>query len=112
VPYHEVLKHLGEYTGLDNRFDKEAHENGYRLIKADAHELPFKDGEFGFVWMSEILEHLDNPEKALAEAKRVGRHGVCLFNTPQVSSFKMDPDHKVVKLPYTTIATGDGCIVW
>ncbi len=112
TPYYPWLSHLGEYTGIDNRLDGKAPVEGKRLVKADACALPFKDGEFGFVWMSEVLEHLDEPEKALSEAKRVGQHGVCLFSTPQNSFFKIDPEHKVVKIPYVTLTTGDGCIVW
>lgn len=115
TPYYSVLKDLGEYTGVDKRFDEDLHEDGKHLIKGDAYDLPFKDGEFGFVWMSEVLEHLDEPEKALAEAKRVGKHGVCLFSTPQNNSFKLDVDHKVVdqnKIPHSIVATGDGLVSW
>jgi glycosyltransferase involved in cell wall biosynthesis len=112
APYYDALKHLGDYTGVDKRFEKDEITEGKSLIKADANSLPFKDGEFGFVWMSEILEHLDESEKAIAEAKRVGKHGICLFSTPQVASFKIDPDHRVVKIPYVTVASGDGLISW
>jgi glycosyltransferase involved in cell wall biosynthesis len=112
TPYYDILRALGDYVGVDNRFENNMVGEGKALIKADACDLPFKDGEFGFVWMSEVLEHLDNPEKAIAEAKRVGKHGVCLFSTPSVSSFKIDPSHKVVKMPYAVVATGDGLIVW
>ncbi len=104
-PYKPLLQHLGEYVGVDIR-------EGPGVVIADAHKLPFNDGEFGFVWMSEVLEHLSNPEQALREARRVGVHGVCLFNTPQNPSFNLDPDHKVVNLPYMTLATGDGFINW
>jgi len=110
--YAPALKHLGDYTGVDNRFKGDEHIDGMLLVKAEADTLPFQDREFGFVWMSELLEHVDNPEKVLAEAKRVGKHGVCLFSTPMNSFFKLDPGHRVVKLPYATVQTGDGCIVW
>ena len=60
----------------------------------------------------ELFEHVESPEKVLAEAKRVGKHGVFLFSTAANSFFKMDPSHKIVKLPYTTLATGDGCIMF
>ncbi len=112
MPYYKLLEHLGDYTGVDTRFKGDEHLDGARLVKADAVDLPFKDGEFGFVWMSELLEHLENPEKAIAEAKRVGKHGVCLFATPQCQNFKFDPDHKIVKMPYNVLNTGDGLIEW
>ncbi len=112
APYYDVLKHLGDYTGIDNRFEQDELKGSKRLIKAEADNLPFKDGEFGFVWMSELLEHVDNPEKVIAEAKRVGRHGCCLFSTPMNSAFKLDPGHKVVKMEHATVATGDGVLTW
>jgi len=106
TPYKPFLEHLGEYTAIDTKGGK----NG--VIKMDAHNLKYSDGEFGFVWMSEVLEHVDNTEKVIAEAKRVGKHGVCLFSTPQNAYFKLDPDHKVVKIPHQVMNTGDGLIVW
>jgi len=113
TPYYEVLKELGDYTGVDIRIKGYENRDGKRVCHADAHDLSkFQDGEFGFVWMSEVLEHLDNPEKALAEAKRVSKHGICLFSTPQTMAFKLDPDHRVVRIPHTTVATGDGLISW
>ncbi len=107
TPYKRYLEHLGEYVGVDNR-------NGNPDIKiADAHCLPFKNREFGFVWCSEVLEHVKNPIEVVREAKRVGRHGVIIFNTPQTPSFKIDPDHKVVTgIPYITLQTGDGMLSW
>jgi len=38
---------------------------------ADAHRLPFSDGSFEVVICSEVLEHLWEPEAALAEMVRV-----------------------------------------
>jgi glycosyltransferase involved in cell wall biosynthesis len=104
-PYKKFLEHLGDYVGIDT---KEAPG----VVKMDAHNLKFSDGEFGFVWMSEVLEHVDNPEQVLAEAKRVGKHGVCIFSTPQNQYFKLDPDHKVVKIPHQIANTGDGILIW
>jgi len=104
-PYRKVLEQLGEYTGIDTR-------EGKGITKMDAHNLDFKDGEFGFVWISEVLEHVADPARVISEAKRVGKHGVCIFSTPQTNAFKLDPDHKVVKIPYSTLATGDGLVSW
>lgn len=38
---------------------------------ADAHALPFADGSLGTVLMLDVLEHLHDPERAVAEARRV-----------------------------------------
>lgn len=104
-PYRKHLEGLGDYIGIDLR-------EGEGVTVADAHHLPFRDKEFGFVWMSEILEHLDDPIRAINEAKRVSNHGVCLFSTPENPYFKGDPSHKVVNIPYLTTAGGDGLLTW
>jgi SAM-dependent methyltransferase len=46
-----------------------------RYTRCDIHHLPFKDGTFGFVHCSNVLEHVDDPRRAFAELRRVGRHG-------------------------------------
>lgn len=111
-PYRTALEHLGEYTGLDIK-------KGPGVVWMNAHKLKYGDNEFGFVWMSELLEHVKDPKTVLAEAKRVGKHGVCIFSTPGNACFKMDPDHLKYQgaidkagIEYATLAGGDGLIVW
>lgn len=41
------------------------------LIQADGHNLPFKNNSFDLVICTEVLEHVVDPEKVLAEVKRV-----------------------------------------
>jgi glycosyltransferase involved in cell wall biosynthesis len=106
-PYKKFLTHLGDYVGVDNRDCA----NG-DVVKADANNLPFKDGEFGFVWCSEVLEHVDSPQRVVDEAKRVGKHGVILFSTPANQFFKLDPSHKIVNIPHSLCSTGDGLVTW
>lgn len=43
---------------------------------ADAIDLPYEDGSFDTVVLGEILEHMDNPGLAFAEACRVARERV------------------------------------
>jgi ubiquinone/menaquinone biosynthesis C-methylase UbiE len=45
---------------------------------ADACALPFEDNSFDTVVLGEILEHLENPGQAFAEACRVSRQRVIL----------------------------------
>ncbi|MCR4432285.1 MAG: methyltransferase domain-containing protein [Tepidanaerobacteraceae bacterium] len=45
------------------------------LVICDAHYLPFLDGSFDYVFCSQILEHLENPQLFLREIARVGRKG-------------------------------------
>ncbi len=42
-----------------------------KMQKASAYKLPFKDGLFDLVMSTEMLEHLEDPKKALSEMKRV-----------------------------------------
>jgi ubiquinone/menaquinone biosynthesis C-methylase UbiE len=51
------------------------------FVKCSAYELPFEDSNFDLVTTIEILEHLDNPEKALEEIKRVSKKWI-IFSVP------------------------------
>ncbi len=42
---------------------------------AEAEKLPFADGEFDFVWIFDVLEHVEKPEQVLREIARVLRPG-------------------------------------
>ncbi len=45
------------------------------FIKADVQNLPFKNKAFDFVFCSHVLEHVENPEKAIQELTRVAKRG-------------------------------------
>lgn len=47
---------------------------GFEFGVHDITSLPFEDDRFDLVICTEVLEHLDRPEDALAELIRVGRH--------------------------------------
>jgi 2-polyprenyl-6-hydroxyphenyl methylase/3-demethylubiquinone-9 3-methyltransferase len=48
-------------------------------LRADALSLPFPDASFDAVCMMDFLEHVENPEAAIAEATRVLQPGGLLF---------------------------------
>lgn len=48
---------------------------GVRFVLADAHELPFADGELDVVHAHQVLQHLPDPVAALREMRRVTRPG-------------------------------------
>jgi SAM-dependent methyltransferase len=50
-------------------------------IVADAHHLPFREGEFDVVLSIEMLEHVKNPFQVAAEIKRVLKPGGLLLLT-------------------------------
>ena len=44
-----------------------------KITKGNIYELPYRDNEFDLVLCTEVLEHLEEPEKALKELVRVSR---------------------------------------
>jgi len=54
--------------------------NHRNFIQADAHFLPFRDDSFDVVVLSEVLEHVINPEQVVKEALRVAFR--IIFTTP------------------------------
>lgn len=52
------------------------------FLQADGENLPFKDKEFDYVICCQVLEHVENPEKFLAEQFRVAKRG--FMETPSL----------------------------
>jgi SAM-dependent methyltransferase len=48
---------------------------GVEFRLSPAEHLPFGDGEFDFVWIFDVLEHVESPDAVLAEVARVLRPG-------------------------------------
>jgi SAM-dependent methyltransferase len=53
----------------------ETRPEGVQFRLATAEKLPFKDGEFDFVWIFDVLEHVEHPDRVLSEVARVLRPG-------------------------------------
>jgi len=68
-----LIVHVLGIMGVDNvpHAVELARRRGADVIWGDAYDLSFRDGEFDAVFMGNVLEHLDNPKKALNEARRV-----------------------------------------
>jgi ubiquinone/menaquinone biosynthesis C-methylase UbiE len=101
-----------EVVAVDNR--KEARDAalqtfGIEAVNADINALPYADGEFDTVIGAEILEHLPNPGKGLAELFRVASKQVIitvpvgsywngeLTHAWQLNGSSIEHDHGVVK---------------
>jgi SAM-dependent methyltransferase len=52
---------------------------GLKIIQEDAYDLKRKDSSLDLVYLLEVLEHLDYPNKSLAELKRVVKPGGALI---------------------------------
>lgn len=46
-----------------------------RFVQADGENMPFADGEFGYVICCHVLEHVDRPENFYTEMQRVAKTG-------------------------------------
>ncbi len=78
------------YEGIDN--SRDALKLGKRMypkleIKyGSIYKLPYKDNSFDLLICTEVLEHLDEPEKAIAELRRVTSKYV-IFSVPNEPFF-------------------------
>ncbi len=87
------------------------------LRQGDAHSLPFEDNQFDVVYCRYVLEHLHNPEVAVAEMFRVLKQGgkfFCQENDDSMVTF--DPPCPNLEAVFDQFileqakAGGDGCI--
>jgi SAM-dependent methyltransferase len=66
-PYRSLLgAGVSEYVGLDREG-----ELSRPTVTGSADALPFADASFDAVYSTQVLEHVERPERALAEAARV-----------------------------------------
>ncbi len=72
---------LDDYTGLDisSTAQRFFHK---KFVLGSATALPFPDSSFHLVWSIWVLEHVPNPEQALAEMRRVVKDGGILYLLP------------------------------
>ncbi|MFH2008069.1 MAG: methyltransferase domain-containing protein [bacterium] len=84
-----VLRHLAPRLTARHRFagvdastaalgEARARDTDAALLRGDIHRLPFGGGSFELVIATEVLEHLEEPERALEELRRVSRRFVLL----------------------------------
>jgi len=76
-----------EVVGIDLAQESVAYSKkkrpDFQLAVAHAEQLPFGDATFDMVFCSEVLEHVDRPEKMLAEIRRcLKRDGYAIVEVP------------------------------
>ncbi|MGQ9617985.1 MAG: class I SAM-dependent methyltransferase [Candidatus Aminicenantia bacterium] len=62
--------------GLDIIYHREWEELKERFKQGEINKLPYNDEEFDTLLLFEILEHLENPEGALKEVRRVSKKNI------------------------------------
>ena len=91
-PYRPFFTRAREYVGVDER------DSGADL-HAPAEQLPVPDGHFQIVLCTQVLEHADDPARAVRELRRVvapgglvlaSTHGVQVYH-PIRSTFDAGP---------------------
>lgn len=80
-PYAEMVKpYVTEYIGVDHQGTLHDKTNIDRF--GTAYDIPAEDGEFDSAICTAVLEHLEEPDKAIAECNRVLRpEGVAIYTT-------------------------------
>src|SRR3989344_3020091 len=63
------------------------------FIQGNVENLPFKDKVFDFVFCSHLLEHVENPDKAISELTRVAKKGYIEVPYAIVDLLKPFPPH-------------------
>jgi ubiquinone/menaquinone biosynthesis C-methylase UbiE len=82
----------GYFEGID--YSKDAVDMGSHLFpslifsRGDIYNLPHKDNSFDLILCSEVMEHVEQPEKALDEIVRVARK-YCLLTVPNEPFFML-----------------------
>ena len=72
---------VADYTGLDIAASAAKYYHK-RFVAGTATAMPFADDEFDAAWSIWVLEHIPNPEAALAEIRRVVKPGGLLYLLP------------------------------
>lgn len=78
------------FVDVDRSRVRLAEEAGFQASACDVSSevLPFHPDTFDLVVMTEVLEHLFNPDFTLNELKRVLRpQGICILSTPNLASW-------------------------
>lgn len=85
---HPGIRHVGiDIDVAALRRGKQLSPNS-RSQQATIYHIPYQSRAFDLVLCLEVLEHLDNPEKAIAELKRITNR-YCLIGVPHEPFFRL-----------------------
>jgi SAM-dependent methyltransferase len=81
-----LVQQCGMVVGMDIRLT--GHRNIQRLVCGSLYAMPFADSSFDLVTCNMVMEHLEEPERAVAEIARVlAPAGAVVINTPNLWNY-------------------------
>jgi len=86
----------GNVDLADTTVDIDENTNPDIVHDLEKFPYPFEENEYETCWLIHILEHLEKPDKALKEAKRIASDRVIAIIP---IGERDDPDHKRVYMP-------------
>lgn len=92
------LSRYGEVTGMDIAHDymQYCQSRGYRrVVTGSGYELPFADASFDLVALFDVIEHIPDDRRVLAEARRVLRPGGHVFLSVPAYGFLYSQNDRV-----------------
>ena len=95
---------VDDYTGLDISSAAAAHYHK-AFVHGTATAMPFADATFDAVWSVWVLEHIPNPEAALAEIRRVVKPGGLIYLRPAWNCVAWAAEGYAVR-PYSDFGLG------
>jgi len=108
-------------VGIDSDANALQAINGYvrnrniNLKKANLEQIPLRDNSFDKAIISEVIEHVENPSKVLAEIRRILKpNGTLLLTTPNINyPFFWDPVNWFLqRVFHTHIKSGFWAGIW
>ena len=93
----DMLSSRKNTVGVDINAETVAYckQQGFEAHQMEIDVLPFEDGSFDSAILDNVLEHVPEPTKLLAEARRILRpDGVLVIGVPGEKGYQADADHK------------------
>jgi SAM-dependent methyltransferase len=90
-PYKSIAsKYFTEHVGIDHAVT--AHDKSEINIESDAYSIPVESESFETVLCTDVLEHLEEPDKAIQEAYRILKNdGIAIYTVPLIWHLHEEP---------------------